>query len=195
MTYLQAKMNLEITTKNLNILNTEKLIKNAELTALRESYKSAQKALNDTIIKSPIDGVVASNSLRKGNIVRQGMPLLMIVPKTRYVKANFKETQVTKFEIGQDVEFEVDAIKGAKFKGKIKHIYPATGSKFSLIPADNATGNFTKIIQRIPVIIEFDNEQEKAYLIRTGMSTRVKVSNIDNEAIQNKRHPRGGPYA
>jgi membrane fusion protein (multidrug efflux system) len=171
----QANIAFEISKTNLEILNTQKLIDQLNLEVLKQTQITAENDLKNTMITSPINGVIASNGIRKGNYVRQGTPLVSIVPKQAYVRANFKETQVNNLTIGQDVIFSVDAIKGYKFYGKIRGIYPATGSKFTLIPTDNATGNFTKIVQRIPVIIDFDHAQEGSEMIRTGMSVDVKA--------------------
>ena len=146
-----------------------------DLEVLKQAQITAEDGLKNTIILSPIDGVIASNGIRKGNFVRPGTPLVSVVPKHSFIRANFKETQVVNLTPGEEVVFTVDAIKGHKFTGKIRGIYPATGSKFSLIPSDNATGNFTKIVQRIPVIIDFDHAQEGAEMIRTGMSVTVKA--------------------
>ena len=131
--------------------------------------------IGDTTITSPIAGTIAMHKIRLGNYVQPGMPLAAVVPKNLYLRANFKETQIDSFSVASEVKFTVDALKNTEFKGKVKSIYPATGSKFSLIPPDNATGNFTKIIQRIPVIIEFDNNQEGASKLKAGMSSIVTI--------------------
>jgi membrane fusion protein (multidrug efflux system) len=171
----QANLSLEITKKNQEILNTQKLMTQLDLEILKQTQITAENDLKNTLITSPIDGVIASSGIRKGNYVRPGTPLVSIVPKQLFVKANFKETQTPHLAIGQEVIFFVDAVKAYSFHGKIRGIYPATGSKFSLIPTDNATGNFTKIVQRIPVIIDYDQAQEGSEMIRTGMSVNVKI--------------------
>ncbi len=171
----QSLISLEISKKNLEVLQTQKSMNLLDLEVLKQNQITSEDDLKNTVIVSPIDGVIASNGIRSGNYVRPGTPLVSIVPRQVYIKANFKETQILHMHKDQDVEFTVDAIKGRKFYGKIRGIYPATGSKFSLIPSDNATGNFTKIVQRIPVIIDFDNGQEGANMIRTGMSVTVNV--------------------
>lgn len=129
----------------------------------------------DKDIQSPIDGTIAMHHIRLGNYVQPGMPLAAIVPEKLYLKANFKETQIEYFDVGSEVTFKVDAVRGSSFVGKVKSIYPATGAKFSILPPDNATGNFTKIIQRIPVIIEFDNNQDGASKLKAGMSSFVTI--------------------
>jgi membrane fusion protein (multidrug efflux system) len=173
--YSQADIAFAISKKNLDLLNTQKLMNQLDLEILKQTQITAENDLKNTLITSSIDGVIASNGIRKGNFVRPGTPLVSIVPKQLFVKANFKETQVNKLTALQEVVFTVDAVKSYKFHGKIRGIYPATGAKFSLIPTDNATGNFTKIIQRIPVIIDFDQSQDGAEMIRTGMSVTVKA--------------------
>jgi len=171
----QANIALSMSKKNLEILEIQKFITQQDLEALKQLEISAKEDLKNTVIVSPIEGVIASNGIRLGNFVRQGTPLVAVVPSKSYIRANFKETQIVHMHPEQEVKFTVDAIKGRKFYGKIRGIYPATGSKFSLIPADNATGNFTKIVQRIPVIIDFDYTQEGVNMIRTGMSVDVHV--------------------
>lgn len=131
--------------------------------------------ISGKLILSPIAGTIAMHNIRLGNYVQPGMPLAAIVPSKLYLKANFKETQIANFEVGSEVSFNVDAASGRKFVGRVKLIYPATGAKFALLPTDNATGNFTKIIQRIPVIIEFDNNQEGVGKFKAGMSCVVSI--------------------
>jgi membrane fusion protein (multidrug efflux system) len=121
-----------------------------------------------------MDGIAAANGLRKGNFVATAMPLVYIVPKHMYIVANFKETQIVNFKEGQEVDISFDAISG-HYNGKVKSISPASGSTFSLIPTDNATGNFTKIVQRVPIIIEFDNNQKGLEALGVGMSTSISI--------------------
>ncbi|MDX1916376.1 MAG: HlyD family secretion protein [Rickettsiaceae bacterium] len=167
---------LESANKNLIILDAKKQAISFKIEVLQNKLKIAQYNYNDTEIKSPIDGFVTSSAARVGSYVRPGMPIFAVVPKNgMYVKANFKETQIARFKQGLNATIYVDALGNKEIKGKIRNLYPATGSKFSLIPTDNATGNFTKIVQRIPVIIDLQIEKEIMQKLLTGMSCSVYI--------------------
>jgi len=112
-------------------------------------------------IVSPVDGIVGGRSVEAGNSVIPSINLLAIVEGNPWVEANFKETQVAHIHKGQEVSLTVDAIPGHEFKGRVVSVAPASGRQFALLPADNATGNFTKIVQRLPVRIEFEKESVK----------------------------------
>jgi membrane fusion protein (multidrug efflux system) len=114
--------------------------------------------------------------MKLGNFARIGVPLLAVIsPNALYIKANFKETQVVKFVAGAEVNIIFDALPNNKIKGRLRNISPATGSKFSLIPQDNATGNFTKVVQRISVIIDFELAADILDKVKAGMSARVSI--------------------
>jgi membrane fusion protein (multidrug efflux system) len=132
-----------------------------------------QAALNlsYTTIVAPVDGVVGNRSLRTGQYVQAGTQLMAVVPANgAYVVANFKETQLTDVHAGQPVSIDVDMFPGTAVKGHVDSIAPASGQEFALLPPDNATGNFTKIVQRIPVKIVLDPGDRLASLLRPGMS-------------------------
>ncbi|ANS43104.1 Multidrug export protein EmrA [Serratia inhibens PRI-2C] len=131
--------------------------------------------LASTRIVSPIDGTVGEHALRAGQYVETGSPLLAVVPGNTYVIANFKETQIDPMQVGQPAEVRVDAFDGQVFKGKIESFSPASGAQFALLPPDNATGNFTKIVQRMPVRIRLDAGQPRVEQVRPGMSVMVTV--------------------
>lgn len=171
----QAIFDLEKARTQLDALLIQYESEREEVRAAEAVLSAAEHNYHATELKAPVSGTVASNSLRTGGFVRQGMPVIAIVPHNVYVTANFKETQVKKFVLGQNVEVRVDTFSDTKIDGTIKSIYPATGSRFSLIPTDNATGNFTKIVQRIPVIIDIDIPDELRDKIKPGMSAEVKV--------------------
>ena len=170
----QGKLSVETAMENLEMLALQKRSDLASIESAKQAKIIAEKDMTNTVVISPIDGVSAGNGLRVGNFVATGMPLIYVVPNNIYVVANFKETQIVKFQDGQEVNISFDAISGC-YKGKIRSISPASGATFSLIPVDNATGNFTKIVQRIPVIIEFDNSQKGLESLGVGMSTSVSV--------------------
>lgn len=131
-----------------------------------------------TIIRAPYDGVMGKRTIEKGQMISAGEVLGFIVNSEtpKWVTANFKETQIRNLAVGDAVEVLADAYPDQVFKGKIISISPATGSSFSLLPPDNSTGNFVKIVQRIPVRIELDKEQEEDKL-RSGMNVDVSVPN------------------
>ena len=120
--------------------------------------------------------MVGDLAARVGERVNAGMRLLSVVPMSQiYVEANYKETQLTRMAIGQEAEVEVDAFPGRKLTGHIDSLSPASGAEFSLLPPDNATGNFNKIVQRVPVKIVLDIPAELAGLLRPGMSVEATV--------------------
>lgn len=131
-----------------------------------------------TIIRAPYDGVMGKRTIEKGQMVSAGEVLAFIVnaETPKWITANFKETQLRYLSIGQQVEVLADAYPDQLFTGKIISISPATGSSFSLLPPDNSTGNFVKIVQRVPVRIELDNGQEEEKL-RSGMNVNISVAN------------------
>ena len=129
-----------------------------------------------TTIVSPVDGVVGGRSVEAGNTVQPSINLLAVVEANPWVEANFKETQVAHIHPGQDVAMTIDAIPDHNFTGKVVSIAPASGREFALLPADNATGNFTKIVQRLPVRIEFDRDSMKGYEDRLAPGLSVVAS-------------------
>jgi len=139
----------------------------------------AQLNLSYTKIVAPIDGIVSKKSVEVGNNLSVGQDLLTIVPLANlWVTANFKETQLDKMKPGQRVEIKVDALGGRKFTGAVKQIGGATGSRLSLFPPENATGNYVKVVQRIPVRINFTNlaDENKDEALRPGMSVTPVVT-------------------
>ncbi|RGE39331.1 HlyD family secretion protein [Comamonas testosteroni] len=131
--------------------------------------------LDNTIVYAPSDGQVSEVSVRKGQYVAAGTQLMYVVPPTFWVVANYKETQTAHVQIGQKVTFSVDALGGVHLKGHVLEIAPATGSEFSVLKADNATGNFTKVVQRLPIKISIDEGQSEAARLRPGMSVIVRL--------------------
>jgi membrane fusion protein (multidrug efflux system) len=138
--------------------------------------RMAQLNRKYTEILSPVDGVVGGRSVEAGNTVMPSINLLAIVEGKPWVEANFKETQVAHIHPGQRVTMTIDAIPGKTFQGKVVSIAPASGRQFALLPADNATGNFTKIVQRLPVRIEFDPASIKGYEYRLAPGLSIVAS-------------------
>lgn len=147
------------------------------LEALKSQVELSQYAVNDTQVRAPSDGVVARRSAEVGMLASPGIPLFGFVSsESRWVVANFKETDLKKLKIGAEADVSVDAIGGRKFHGVVESLSPATGSTFSLIPQDNATGNFTKVVQRVPVRIRLEGlNAEDIDALRSGLSADVKV--------------------
>ncbi|MFK8039948.1 MAG: HlyD family secretion protein [Rickettsiaceae bacterium] len=173
--YIEAELALEIAKHTIEMLLAKKEAAIQSLEALNQSLAIAQNNFDKTRIRAPVSGVIGSSSLRVGNFVNPGIILFSIIPdNSMYIKANFKETQIAQIKSGMITELRFDAIPGKKFKGVVRNLYPATGSKFSLIPTDNATGNFTKIVQRLPVLIDFEIDTKK-YSLTPGMSTIVDI--------------------
>jgi membrane fusion protein (multidrug efflux system) len=138
---------------------------------------TAQLNRKYTTIISPVDGFIGGRSVEIGNTVMPMINMLAVVEGHPWVEANYKETQVGHIHVGQKARLTIDAIPGKTFTGKVVSISPASGRQFALLPADNATGNFTKIVQRIPVRIEFDPESVKGYEDRIvpGLSVITSV--------------------
>ncbi|MFL9458306.1 HlyD family secretion protein [Tolypothrix bouteillei VB521301_2] len=150
----------------------------AQIATAAANLKQAQINLSYTQIKAPVAGKIGNKTVQVGQRIQPDQPLLSVVSDDSWIVANFNETQVGKMQPGQAVDIHVDAFPNKTFKGVINSLSPASGSDFSLLPPDNATGNFTKVVQRIPVKITFDPNSIKGYenLITPGMSVEVTVS-------------------
>jgi len=133
--------------------------------------KQAELNLEYATVRAPVKGIVSRKSVETGQVIQPGQPLMTIIPLDRvWVTANFKETQLASMRPGQRVKIEVDAYDGREFSGKVESLAAATGSRFSLLPPDNATGNYVKVVQRVPVRILLDEGQDPEQLLRPGMS-------------------------
>lgn len=147
----------------------------AAFQAAEADLKLAEIDLENTVIRAPIDGVVGNKQVELGQYLRPGQQILAVVPlRDVHVVANFKETQVAQMKIGQPVKLKIDAFKGQAVTGEIESFSPASGSRFSLLPPENATGNFTKIVQRVPVRIRVTS-QDLVGALRPGLSVTVEV--------------------
>lgn len=129
--------------------------------------------LSYTVITAPYDGWVGKKTLQPGQMIKEGQTLLSVVSKEKWITANFKETQIQYLTIGQEVTITADALKDKEFTGIIKSLSPASGARFSLLPPDNATGNFVKIEQRIPVRIELKKSDDATDFLRAGMNVLI----------------------
>ena len=151
----------------------------AQIEAARAQADSARTDLATTRLIAPVPGTVASSSVRVGQFVQPGQRLLSIVPvQAIYVEANFKETQIGLMRPGQPATIEVDALPGVSFHDRVESVTPGTGATFSLIPPQNATGNFTKIVQRVPVRIRIDAGPEARRVLVPGLSLTVDVDTV-----------------
>jgi len=146
----------------------------ADLRAKQASLVVAQVNLGYTKIFAPGDGSVGERQVRPGQLVSPGTQVIAFVDQKRWVQANYKETQLTNVRVGDAAEVRVDQFPGQVFRGKVIEIAPASGSQFALLPPDNATGNFTKVVQRIPVKIELDDTSQ-AENLRPGLSVTAVV--------------------
>ena len=163
--------NLVSAEKQVELLKAEIVQAEATLARAEAVQNQAELNLSYTTITSPIDGVVGNRTLRVGQYVQAGTQLMSLVPADgAYVVANYKETQLTDVREGQSVELEVDTYPGKTVHGHVDSIAPASGQEFALLPPDNATGNFTKIVQRIPVKIVLDGGNNPQIALRPGMS-------------------------
>lgn len=149
--------------------------KHAEVEAAKAALELAKLELSYTVIKAPHDGVVSKKMIAEGQSIGAGQTLVQLVTPAVWVTANFKETQVAKMHAHQPAEFDVDAFPGMNFKGEVESFSGATGSRFTLLPPDNASGNFTKVVQRVPVRIKV-TEVPQGITLRPGMSVNLTVN-------------------
>jgi membrane fusion protein (multidrug efflux system) len=148
----------------------------ATLAKARAALSLAQQNLMHAIIRAPVSGLVGDRQAQVGEYVQPGTQLMTIVPMdTIYLTANFKETQTSRMLIGQRAEVSIDALPGQSFRGEVESFAPASGSEFSLLPFEPATGNFTRIVQRVPVRIRLDRNQPDIVRLRPGLSADVTV--------------------
>lgn len=145
------------------------------LAETQAALDQAHLYLGRTAIRAPVSGVVGQRSVRAGQYADTGMPLMAIVPDNAYIVANYKETQTNHIRPGQRVKISVDAFGGAVLNGHVESFAPASGAEFAVLPPDNATGNFTKIVQRLPLRIELDPNQPRAAELRPGMSVETII--------------------
>src|SRR6185437_945138 len=129
-----------------------------------------------TIVRAPVSGIIGDRQAQIGGYVQPGTQLMTIVPMTTlYLTANFKETQTARMLVGQRVRFTIDAVPGKTFDGEVESFAPGSGSEFSLLPFEPATGNFTRIVQRVPVRVHILPGQDGAERLRPGLSADVRV--------------------
>jgi membrane fusion protein (multidrug efflux system) len=160
----------------LAVLRSQQREEEAKLKQAHASLRLARNDFENTVIRAPVSGVAGNRAGQVGQYVKPGTQLLSLVPLSRlYVTANFKETQLTHMRPGQLAEVSVDAYPDRTLKGRIESFAPASGAQFSLLPPDNATGNFTKIVQRVPVRIALPANSPLAGILRPGLSVTVTI--------------------
>ncbi len=172
--------------------NAELRILDAEETKLQALIHKAEAELNiskirldETVVRAPVSGVIGNRSVRVGQLVETGRFLMAVVPLDGvWIEGNFKETQLTRFQVGLPVEIKVDTFPDAKIHGTVTGLSPASGAEFSILPPQNATGNFTKIVQRIPVKISIDPDSPFNGRLVPGMSCTVQV---DTKVVSEKQ--------
>ncbi|MDW9406294.1 HlyD family efflux transporter periplasmic adaptor subunit, partial [Pseudomonas soli] len=164
------------TRKQVDILSAQVASADGQLKRAEAGLEKARLDLSYTRITAPVDGMVGERALRIGAYVNPGARLLSVVPLERaYIVGNFQETQLTHVQPGQPVSISVDTFSGEQLHGRVESIAPATGVTFAAVKPDNATGNFTKVVQRIPVKIVFDDGQPLLARLRVGMSVEATI--------------------
>ena len=177
-----AKAAIDAALANVAVLRAQQQEAQRGLKELQTAEAKAERDLSFTVVRAPIDGVVGNRAVQAGDFVQTGTRLASVVPLDAvYVDANFKETQLARLRPGQPVEVSVDALPDHDIKAIVASVSPASGSVFSLLPPDNATGNFTKIVQRLPVRIRLPDDVRTKRLLRPGMSV---VVNVDTRSKQ-----------
>lgn len=172
---VQSRARLIAANKKIEVLTSQRAQAVAQADRARALEQQAELNLSYTQVLAPVDGTVGARSLRIGQFVQAGTQLMAVVPlEAVYVVANFKETQLTHVRAGQPVEIKIDSFHSTVLKGHVDSLAPASGLEFALLPPDNATGNFTKIVQRVPVKIVLDDRKLNG-MLRPGMSAEPTI--------------------
>jgi len=175
-----TKAELEAQKRQRAVLDSQEHLLRSDLSAKRASLTLAQVNLGYTRIVAPQDGIVSERKVRPGQLVSPGTQVISLVQRDVWVDANYKETQLHHIRPGDPAEIRVDAVPGVIFRGKVDQVSPASGSQFALLPPDNATGNFTKVVQRVPVKIVLDAGQAGVERLRPGLSVIATVRTNGN---------------
>jgi membrane fusion protein, multidrug efflux system len=178
-----AQAAIESAAANVDVLKGQQQEAISTLNELKTALAKAERDLSFTVIHAPIDGVIGNRAMQTGDFVQTGQRVASLVPLDDiFINANFKETQLARLRPGQAVSIAVDALPEHAIEGTIESFSPASGAVFSLLPPDNATGNFTKIVQRLPVRIHVPPAVAREGLLRPGMSVVVSVNTKANKA-------------
>jgi membrane fusion protein (multidrug efflux system) len=170
-----AKSQIPVLDKRVNTTEQQTTATASIIDTRKADVEYAQLQLSYTVITAPASGIVSKRNIQIGQLVQAGTPMFSIVHDSLYITANFKETQMNDIRIKQQVDVSVDAFPNDKIEGTIESVSGATGAKFSLLPPDNATGNFVKVVQRVPVRIKLDVDSATMARLRPGMSVKVTV--------------------
>lgn len=175
--YDQAKASLRVAESKLNDFRAQRGAIHAEIRIKEAMLQRQELDIRYTVITAPFDGQIGKKTIQEGQLVQPGQTLAFLLNNAaeKWVMANFKETQIGKLSTGQSVSIEIDAFPDEKFSGVIESLSPTTGSRYSLLPPDNATGNFVKIIQRIPVRIKLTDKPERLEKLSAGMNANVYI--------------------
>jgi membrane fusion protein (multidrug efflux system) len=172
-----AQAGIDAAAANLDVLKAQQQEAARTLDELKTALAKAERDFSFTVIRAPVDGVFSNRAVQTGDYVQTGQRIASLVPLDDvYVDANFKETQLARLHPGQPVSISVDALPDHAIAGRVASLSPASGAVFSLLPPDNATGNFTKIVQRLPVRIEVPADVLAKQVLRPGMSVVVSVN-------------------
>jgi membrane fusion protein (multidrug efflux system) len=186
----QRKATLAAAQSHIDVLKTQRQQADASIAAKTAALDQARINLGETTITAPNDGVVGDRTVRQGQFVQAGTRLMSVVPtKAIYLIANFKETQTGNMTPGQPVSISIDAFPGQSIAGTVDSLAPGTGAQFALLPPENATGNFTKIVQRVPVKILLDPNNPLTSRLRPGLSVTATVDTHQRQRAVNQAQP------
>jgi len=172
---VQTRAGLGAARERVGVLESQRPQLEADIRAAQAAVALAELDVESTSVRAPVDGRVSERIARVGQYVRSGTPLIALVASEVWVVANFKETQLPGMQPGARVDVLVDAVPGTRFHGRLESLSPASGAQFALLPPDNATGNFTRIAQRVPVRIALLDPEAQLASLRPGMSATVRV--------------------
>ncbi|HEY5802078.1 MAG TPA: HlyD family secretion protein [Lysobacter sp.] len=178
----EAQGNLAATRQRIAVLESQRPQLLADIGAAEATVSLAALDVESTVVRAPVQGRVSERIARVGQYVKSGTQLIALVPNELWVVANFKETQLDGMRAGDAVDVVIDAVPGNRFQGRLESLAPASGAQFALLPPDNATGNFTRIVQRIPVRIALP-DQPGLVSLRPGMSATVRVRDARPDSI------------
>jgi membrane fusion protein (multidrug efflux system) len=170
-----AKSQVPVIDKRINTSREQTVATGAVIDSRKADVEYAQLQLSYTVITAPASGIISKRNIQLGQLVQAGSPLFSVVHEDIYITANFKETQLSDIQLGQKVDIRVDAFDKQVIPGTIESFSGATGAKFSLLPPDNATGNFVKVVQRVPIRIHIDADSSVLHKMHPGMSVDVTV--------------------
>lgn len=169
-----AEASLAASHQQIRVIESQRPQLLADIEAAEAALRLAEIDLESTVVRAPTDGRVAERLARKGQYVRLGAQLIALVSRDVWIVANFKETELRGMRVGEPVSVVADALPGRVFAGQVQSLSPASGAQFALLPPENATGNFTRIVQRFPIKVTLGNGQPGQAELRPGMSVRVR---------------------